>query len=91
MFGMGLGQAQQAGSGAISAMGSQLGAIPTMQQYNTSYANVLGALNLGASLYGGLNQAGVFGSSTGLGGLGPGGVPVGGTQNIGGLSGVNFT
>ncbi len=85
LFGEALGQAQTAGSGMTSAMGAQLGAIPTMQQYNTSYANVLGALNLGASLYGAGQQAGWFGGgNTGLlAGLGagqtnPASIPFGG-------------
>lgn len=85
MMGMQLGQTQTSGSGALSALGSQLTAIPTMQNYNSSYANVLGALNLGASVYGGLNQAGAFAGNqpTGAAGYGNPFMGAGSTATVG--------
>jgi len=57
LMGIGLGQTQQAGSGALAATENQLQNISGMQNYNSTYAGILGALNLGGSLYG----AGAFG------------------------------
>jgi len=54
------GASQQAGSGALSAMGAQIGAIPYLRQYDPTYANVVAALNAGGTLYGVGQQAGWF-------------------------------
>ena len=56
------GQAQETGSGSLAAMSNQLGAIPYMRAYDPTYANVIAALNAGASVYGAGNQAGWFNS-----------------------------
>lgn len=53
---MALGQAGQTGSGALTAGGLQLQAIQGLPDYNSTYANVLGAVNLGGSIYGGANN-----------------------------------
>jgi len=65
LLGMSLGQSQVAGSGSLSAFGNALGNIPLMQNYNSTYGNVVGALNLGASLYGAGQQAGLFSGNPG--------------------------
>src|SRR6185369_16039919 len=57
LYGMGIGQAQQTGSGALTATGNELANIGMMRPYNAGYARILRALNLGGSLYG----AGAFG------------------------------
>ena len=60
LMGMGIGQGQQAGSGALTALGNQLQAIGGMRPYNAGYANILGALNAAGTIYGAGNQAGWF-------------------------------
>ena len=57
LLGASLGMAGQTGSGALAATGNELQNIGKMQPYNSNYAAILGALNLGGSLYG----AGAFG------------------------------
>ena len=71
LMGMALGQASQTGSGAMQAMGTQLQNIGYMQPYNSTYANVLGALNAAGSVYGAGKQQGWFSG-------GGSGVPQGG-------------
>jgi len=51
-----LGQSVQAGSASMAAAGTALGNVQNMPAYNKTYANILGALNVGGSIYGGLNQ-----------------------------------
>lgn len=58
LFGASIGQAQQTGSGALAATGNELANIGNMRNYNATYANVLGALNAGASIYGAYGQQG---------------------------------
>lgn len=60
MLGFSAGQSQTAGSGALGAFGNTLQNIPLMQNFNSTSANLLGALNLGTSLYGAGTQAGLF-------------------------------
>lgn len=57
LYGASLGQAQQTGSGALAATGNQLANISGMRNYNSTYAGILGALNLGGSIYGGYQNA----------------------------------
>ncbi len=85
LLGFSVGQAQGAGSGALTAYGNELGNIPLMKNYNSTYANLMGALNLGTSLYGAGQQAGWFGGGNAglLAGLGagqtnPASIPFGG-------------
>ena len=63
LLGFGLGQSQQAGSAALGATGTELQNIQGMRNYNPTYANILGALNLGGSIYGAGSQAGLFGQA----------------------------
>lgn len=58
-----MGGSAQAGNVGLSAAGANLQAIQSLPQYNKDYANVVGAASIGASIYGGLNQAGVFNPS----------------------------
>jgi hypothetical protein len=55
-----MGGSASAGNAGLSAAGNELGAISLLPKYNQNYANIMGAASIGASLYGGLNQAGVF-------------------------------
>jgi hypothetical protein len=61
---MGLGGGAEAGSAMMGAAGSNLQAIGGMANYNPQFANLMGALNLGGSMYG----AGAFGGGGGGGG-----------------------
>ncbi len=66
---MALGQSAQTGSGALQATGNELQNIGYMQPYNSTYANVLGALNTAGTVYGAGKQAGWFspnGQDTGM-------------------------
>lgn len=84
LLGMSLGQSQTTGSGSLAAFGNELRNIPMMQNYNSSYANVLGALNLGASIYGAGSQAGWFSSSpSGAAGYGNPFAGAGSTASVG--------
>jgi hypothetical protein len=66
LMGMALGQSGQTGSAAMQATGTQLNNIGYMQPYNSTYANVLGALNTAGSIYGAGKQQGWFsGAPTG--------------------------
>ena len=83
LMGMRLGQSVQTGSAALGAAGNQLQNISLMPNYNPTYANVLGALNLAGTVYGGFaNRPGAPSNPGTLGGIpqtGPdsGGVPYG--------------
>ncbi len=57
LINMGLGGAGTAGSGALDASRQQLQAIGFLPNYNPTYANVVGGLAGGASLWGALQQA----------------------------------
>ncbi len=57
LISMGLGGAGTAGNAALGASQNELRAIGYLPQYNQTYANVMGGLAGGASLYGALNQA----------------------------------
>ncbi len=52
LYGLGVGQAAQAGSAAAGAESARAGYATMMPQYNSTYANILGALNLGSTIYG---------------------------------------
>ena len=83
LYGMGIGQAQQTGSGALTATGNELANIGMMQPYNSTYATILGALNLGSSIYGAYGQgarANPYAS-----------INAGQGWNVGGLSGIGGT
>lgn len=82
LFGFGLGQAQQTGSGALAATENQLRDIGMMRPYNMGYAGILGALNLGGSIYGTFGQQGANP-------YGP--INAGQGWNVGGLSGIGGT
>ena len=56
LLGASLGQAQQVGSGALAATGTELRNIGMMRNYNQGYAGILAALNAGGSIYGALGQ-----------------------------------
>lgn len=58
LLGASLGQAQQVGSGALAATGTELRNIGIMRNYNQGYAGILAALNAGASIYGAAGQSG---------------------------------
>jgi len=60
LMGMALGGAGTAGNSGLSAAQNQLGAIRFMPGYDPTYANVVGGLAGGASLYGAMNKAGWF-------------------------------
>lgn len=68
LMGFSLGLGSQAGSSSMAATGNALGAIPYMKNYNSTYANVLGALNAAGSIYGAGKSAGWFGGGGGGGG-----------------------
>jgi hypothetical protein len=53
---MGLGQSAQVGNAGIGAGQAQLQGIAGLPQYNSTYANVVGGLNLAGSLYGAYQQ-----------------------------------
>lgn len=67
-----MGGSASAGNAGLAAGGTELGAISLLPKYNQNYANIVGAASVGASIYGGMNQAGLFNStpppSTGAGG-----------------------
>lgn len=79
LMGMGIGQAQAAGSDSLAAGMNQMNAIGMMQPFNSTYANILGGVNLAANLYGGGVKSGWF-----TGGGGGGGWPAGGGPGTGG-------
>ena len=54
------GVGQEAGSAGLQAFANQFAGMEHMQNYNSTYANVLGALNAGGALYGAGRQAGWF-------------------------------
>ena len=57
LLGMGLGAANQGTNTSLNAAGQQLNAIGMMPNYNTTYANILGAANAAYAGYGAYNQA----------------------------------
>lgn len=71
-----IGQSVQTGDAAYGAAGSQLANIGNMANYNKTYANVVGALNVGGSIYGAGSQAGWFNSTPGMGSQSTGGTGV---------------
>ena len=73
LMGMALGGAGTAGSSSLAAAGNQLGAMRFLPGYDPTYANVIGGLAGGASLYGAMNNAGWFDPSKSVGN--PGGTP----------------
>ncbi len=64
---MGLGGSAATGSQAIGAAGNDLRAIGMMQNYNPTYAAVLGGANLVGAGYGAYKQAGAAGGGGGAG------------------------
>lgn len=69
-LGFQIGLGQDAGSASMQALGNQIGAIPYMKNYNSTYANVLGAMNAAGAIYGGVQSG--FRPPTGMTGAAPG-------------------
>ena len=87
LMGMRLGQSQQTGSAAIGAAGNALQNISLMPNYNPTYANVLGALNLAGTVYGGFANRGPA-QNAGLGGWGGGATGAGFGEGAGAATGT---